>query len=66
MADASNDGDELAALRQQLVRSQRMAALGELVTRLGGEVVAYGFLVELTDLAGRDRLAAPTHALIDF
>jgi signal transduction histidine kinase len=32
MADASANGDgELAALRQQLVRSQRMAALGELV-----------------------------------
>lgn len=42
------------------------AALGEIVGRLGGEVVAYGFLIELTDLAGRDRLAAPTHALIDF
>jgi signal transduction histidine kinase len=31
MADGSANGDELAALRQQLVRSQRMAALGELV-----------------------------------
>ncbi|HXF30540.1 MAG TPA: adenine phosphoribosyltransferase [Solirubrobacterales bacterium] len=42
------------------------AALGEIVGRLGGEVVAYGFLIELTALAGRDRLTAPTHALIDF
>jgi adenine phosphoribosyltransferase len=42
------------------------AALGEIVGRLGGEVVAYAFLVELTDLGGRARLAAPTHALIDF
>jgi adenine phosphoribosyltransferase len=42
------------------------AALGEIVGRLGGEVVAYAFLVELTDLGGRARLGAPTHALIDF
>ena len=42
------------------------AALAEIVERLGGEVVAYGFLIELTDLAGRDRLGAPTHSLIDF
>ena len=31
MADAPANSDEVAALRQQLVRSQRMAALGELV-----------------------------------
>jgi adenine phosphoribosyltransferase len=42
------------------------AALGEIVARLGGEVVAYGFLIELTALDGRDRLGAPTHSLIDF
>jgi adenine phosphoribosyltransferase len=42
------------------------AALGEIVERLGGEVVAYGFLIELAGLAGRERLAAPTHSLIDF
>jgi adenine phosphoribosyltransferase len=42
------------------------AALGEIVQRLGGEVVAYAFLVELADLGGRARLGAPTHALIDF
>jgi adenine phosphoribosyltransferase len=42
------------------------AALGEIVGRLGGEVVAYGFLIELTALCGRERLSAPTHALVDF
>jgi adenine phosphoribosyltransferase len=42
------------------------AALGEIVERLGGEVVANVFLVELTALAGRDRLPAPTHSLITF
>jgi adenine phosphoribosyltransferase len=41
-------------------------ALGEIVERLGGEVVANAFLVELTFLAGRVRLPAPTHSLITF
>jgi adenine phosphoribosyltransferase len=41
-------------------------ALGEIVERLGGEVVANAFLVELTALGGRDRLGAPTHSLITF
>ncbi len=42
------------------------AAIAEIVERLGGEVVASAFLVELTALGGRDRLAAPTHSLITF
>ncbi|HVT00274.1 MAG TPA: adenine phosphoribosyltransferase [Solirubrobacterales bacterium] len=42
------------------------AALGALAHRLGGEVVAYAFLIELLALRGRDRLAAPTQALIAF
>jgi adenine phosphoribosyltransferase len=42
------------------------AALGEIVGQLGGTVVAYAFLIELTGLGGRARLAAPAHALIDF
>jgi adenine phosphoribosyltransferase len=42
------------------------AALGAIVRRLGGEVVAHAFLIELLALRGRDRLTAPTHALIGF
>jgi adenine phosphoribosyltransferase len=42
------------------------AALGEIVQRLGGEVVAYAFVIELTALGGRDRLSATTHSLITF
>jgi adenine phosphoribosyltransferase len=44
------------------------AAAAELVVRQGGSVVAYAFLVELTFLAGRSRLAAgtpaPVHAIL--
>jgi adenine phosphoribosyltransferase len=42
------------------------AAVAELVERRGGKVVAFAFLVELTDLSGRDGLTAPTHSLLRF
>jgi adenine phosphoribosyltransferase len=42
------------------------AALGEIVERLGGTVVAYAFLIELPALRGRARLTAPTQSLITF
>jgi adenine phosphoribosyltransferase len=42
------------------------AAVAELVERRGGKVVAFAFLVELTALAGRDELSAPTYSLLRF
>jgi adenine phosphoribosyltransferase len=41
-------------------------ALCQLVSRLGGRVVGASFLVELTDLGGRDRLSCPVDALIAY
>ena len=42
-------------------------ALVDLVTRLGGEIIACAFLVELSFLGGRERLApVHVHALIDY
>ena len=48
-------------------RSTRSATLCELVERLGAEVVACAFLIELSFLDGRERLAPrPVSALINF
>jgi adenine phosphoribosyltransferase len=41
-------------------------ALCELVTSLGGQVVGAVFLIELSDLGGRDRLTCPVDALITY
>jgi adenine phosphoribosyltransferase len=65
-ADAIVPGARVIVHDDLIATGGTAAALGEIVTRLGGEVVAYGFLIELTDLAGRARLTAPTHALLDF
>jgi adenine phosphoribosyltransferase len=43
------------------------SALADLVTKLGGEIVACAFLVELSFLGGRDRLMPhPVHSLINY
>jgi adenine phosphoribosyltransferase len=42
-------------------------ALAEAVSRLGGEVVGYAFLAELSFLGGRDELAPlPVESLVDY
>jgi adenine phosphoribosyltransferase len=64
--DAITPGSRVIVHDDLIATGGTAAALGEIVASLGGEVVAFGFLIELTDLHGRDRLTAPTHALIDF
>ncbi len=65
--------DALAGQARVLVHDDLLAtggtagALCDLVTGLGGEVVACAFLVELSFLGGRERLAPHyVHALIDY
>jgi len=65
--------DSLAAGARVLVHDDLLATGGtakavcDLVTRLGGTVVGCVFLVELTFLGGRGRLAPhPVHALISY
>jgi adenine phosphoribosyltransferase len=65
-ADAIVPGARVVVHDDLIATGGTAAALGEIVERLGGEVIAYGFLIELTAQAGRDRLGAPTHSLIDF
>jgi adenine phosphoribosyltransferase len=65
-ADAIAPGARVLIHDDLIATGGTAVALGEIVGRLGGEIVAYAFLIELTALAGRARLTAPTHALIDF
>jgi adenine phosphoribosyltransferase len=65
-SEAISPGDRVIVHDDLIATGGTAAALAEIVERLGGEVVANAFLVELTALAGRDRLAAPTHSLISF
>jgi adenine phosphoribosyltransferase len=65
--------DAVASGRRVLVHDDLLAtggtaaALCELVEQLGGEVVGCGFLLELAQLGGRERLAGrDVHALITY
>lgn len=39
-------------------------AAGEMIKKLGGELLSFLFILELEFLHGRDKLPAPTHTLL--
>lgn len=55
--DAVESGARVLIVDDLMATGGTAAAAGELVRSLGGEVLAYGFLIELTFLRGRERLA---------
>jgi adenine phosphoribosyltransferase len=54
--DAVHDGQRVLIVDDLLATGGTVSATIELVERLGGDVVAVAFLVELIELHGRDRL----------
>ena len=54
--DAVNKGDRVLIVDDLLATAGTVSATIELVERLEGKVVGVAFLVELTELKGRDRL----------
>jgi len=55
-SDAISPGDRVLIVDDLLATGGTVSATIELVERLGGQVVAVAFLVELSELKGRDRL----------
>lgn len=55
-ADAIKPGDKVLIVDDLLATGGTIAATNKLVERLGGEVVGLGFLIELTELQGREVL----------
>jgi adenine phosphoribosyltransferase len=65
--DALGPGSRVLVHDDLLATGGTARALCELVRQLGGEVLACGFLIELSFLNGRHRLAPhPAHALISY
>lgn len=54
--DAIKPGQKVVLVDDLIATGGTMAAAAELVEKLGGEVVKMIFLIELTDLKGRERL----------
>lgn len=66
-ADAFAGGARVLLHDDLLATGGTAEALADLVTKLGGEIVACAFLVELTFLGGRERLAPHlVHSLIAY
>jgi adenine phosphoribosyltransferase len=63
-ADAIRPGARVVIHDDLIATGGTASAVAELVTRRGGEIVAFAFLVELADLGGRAGLPAPTHSLL--
>jgi adenine phosphoribosyltransferase len=63
-ADAIGKGDHVLVVDDLLATGGTAAATGRLLERLGARVDAFAFLVELTDLNGRDKLAG--HEIVTF
>ena len=65
--DAVKPGQKVLLVDDLLATGGTMTAATRLVEKLGGEVVCCAFLIELTFLPGRERLAPrPVHSLIQY
>jgi adenine phosphoribosyltransferase len=66
-SDAMADGARVLVHDDLLATGGTARALCELVGELGGEIVGCSFLIELSALGGRERLAPhPVRSLLDF
>ncbi|MBW1879334.1 MAG: adenine phosphoribosyltransferase [Deltaproteobacteria bacterium] len=64
--DAFQPGDKVLICDDLLATGGTAAATCDLVRRLGGEIVACAFVVELDFLKGREKLDAPVRSLIRY
>lgn len=65
--DAISGGSRVVLVDDLLATGGTSAAVGELVKKLGGEIVGYLFLVELTELNGRQKLKPqPVWSVMQF
>lgn len=66
-ADAIDKGDRVLIHDDVLATGGTAKALGELVHKLGGEIVQYNFLMELSFLKGRNKIEGqPVFAAITY
>jgi adenine phosphoribosyltransferase len=65
--DAISGGSRVVLVVVLLATGGTAAAVGNLVRRLGGEIAGYCFLVELTELNGREKLKPyPVWSVLEF
>ncbi|PVI02137.1 adenine phosphoribosyltransferas-like protein 1 [Periconia macrospinosa] len=62
--DAIKEGQRVLIVDDIIATGGSAAAAGSLVTKLGGSLVEYIFMLELDFLKGRDKLNAPVYTLL--
>jgi adenine phosphoribosyltransferase len=66
-SDALKAGDKVLMFDDLLATGGTMAAACQLVEKIGGNIIGISFLIELTDLKGRQKLSDyKIHAVISF
>jgi adenine phosphoribosyltransferase len=66
-SDAINEGDKVLVHDAVLATGGTASAVAKLVARAGGEIVQFNFLLELTFLNGRNKLASwPVKSLLSY
>ncbi|KAK9356914.1 phosphoribosyltransferase-like protein [Lipomyces doorenjongii] len=63
-ADAIKAGQKVIIVDDIIATGGSAKAAGQLVTKLGGEILEYVFILELDFLHGRDQLDAPVYTLL--
>ncbi|KAK5122943.1 hypothetical protein LTR85_003508 [Meristemomyces frigidus] len=63
-SDAIQKGQKVVVVDDIIATGGSAAAAGNLVRKLGGNLVGYVFMMELDFLKGRDKLDAPVHTLL--
>lgn len=65
--DAISGGSRVVLVDDLLATGGTAATVGNLVKKLGGEIVGYSFLIELTELKGREKLKPyPVWSVLKF
>jgi len=65
--DPSLEGQRVVVIDDLLATGGTAAAAAQLVNELGGALAGFAFLIELTELHGREHLTeAPVFALVDY
>ncbi len=64
--DAIRPGQRVLVADDVLATGGTVSAAIDLVRKLGGDIVELAFLIELTFLKGRERLAHPVYSLIQY
>ena len=64
--DAIPEGSRVLLVDDLIATGGTIEGSAKLVKKVGGLIVGYAFVIELTDLTGRERLQEPVFSLIEF